>query len=275
MMALVPALPNAKEAATGARVYVVDDSLSVRKAIEHMLGPRGHRVTGGGSGEQALAELAEATPDLVICDIVLPDADGLEICRFVRGQRRLRSVPVIAISGIVDEDVRRRSRDAGADAVLRKPFSGDDLVRQVEDLLAARQPAEPEPSPRPRPSPPRPVPAVVEAALERLEGLRELRFALVLDETGVVARVGGAPPAGDDREHALVDLVGVAGDLSPGLTGGALRGLMIESEDGLLLVWNAGSAWALVLCLDGAALLGRARYYARRVAADLAAALDG
>lgn len=263
MMALVPSLPEEPE--QGREVYIVDDSLSVRKAIEHMLGPRGHRVRGGASGEQALADLADQAPDLVICDIVLPDIDGLEICRFVRSRPHLSSLPVILISGIVDDEVLRRGNDAGADAVLRKPFSGDDLVSRVEELLATRQEA----------APPA-LPAAALGALERFKALRELRFVLLLDETGVIARIGSAAPtAGDEDEREVLDLLEAATDLSNRLAHGPLAGLILESVSGLLLLSSAGSQRALVVCLDGAALLGQARYYARRVAADLTAILDG
>jgi CheY-like chemotaxis protein len=121
-------------------VAVVDDSPSVCKAIERLLGPRGFAVCGLRSAGEAIRRLEEERPDLVVCDLMLPDRPGLEVCRFVRASRRLRDLPLLVVSGVAGEEARRQALAAGADAVLEKPFRGGALLARVEALLAPASP---------------------------------------------------------------------------------------------------------------------------------------
>src|ERR1700732_2449617 len=98
-----------------ARVFVVDDSVSVRKAVERVLAPRGMAVASCASGNEALARLPGEAPDLLICDLVLPDLDGYEVCRWLRQVPALATTPVLFISGIVDADVQGRVAALGGD----------------------------------------------------------------------------------------------------------------------------------------------------------------
>ena len=96
-----------------AKVSVIDDSLSVCFAIERMLRAHGMEVVSHRSGEAALSRLEEEAPDLVLCDLVLPDIEGFQICTFIREHATLSSVPVIVISGIVDDEVRAQAEQVG------------------------------------------------------------------------------------------------------------------------------------------------------------------
>lgn len=119
-----------------AKVFVIDDSRSVCFAIERMLSARGLDVVTRRSGQEALLSLEDEMPDLVMCDLVLPDIEGFQICAFLKNHPVLGDVPVIVISGIVDEEVRREAAEVGAVAVMKKPFTSDEMVRLVEELLA-------------------------------------------------------------------------------------------------------------------------------------------
>jgi len=127
-------------------VYVIDDSVSVCFAIERMLRATGLAVLARRAGEAALRDLEQLTPDLVLLDLVLPDIGGLQICSFMRGHPRLASVPVIIISGIVDDEVRSQALRIGAVGVLKKPFATEDLVQMVSQVLSQ------ESTPLPRPA---------------------------------------------------------------------------------------------------------------------------
>ena len=121
------------------KVYVIDDSMSVCFAIERMLRARGMEVISERSGEAALRGVVEHGPDLVLCDLVLPDVEGFEICSFIQGHPRLSSTPVIVISGIVDDAVRAQAHRVGAIGVLKKPFATEELVALVERVFGGRE----------------------------------------------------------------------------------------------------------------------------------------
>jgi CheY-like chemotaxis protein len=120
-----------------AKVLVVDDSLSVRKVVERALVARQLEVVSAASGNEAIAQFEREQPDLVVCDVVMPDRDGYDICRFVKSHPRLGRVPVLLISGIVNSTVLEQAAEARSDDVLRKPFEAAELVRKVSELLAS------------------------------------------------------------------------------------------------------------------------------------------
>jgi CheY-like chemotaxis protein len=128
------------------RVLVVDDSLSVRKMVERALEAKGLEVIAASSGAEAMERLDSAMPDLVVCDVVMPDVDGYRICEFVRGHPVLSRTPVLLISGIVNNAVLDRAARVQSSAVLGKPFTADDLTRKVDELLAAHSRAAGEPA---------------------------------------------------------------------------------------------------------------------------------
>ncbi|MDK2012518.1 MULTISPECIES: response regulator [unclassified Deinococcus] len=115
-------------------VLVVDDSVSVRKALERILAPQGYQIRMADSAESALENL-EPLPDLVLADILMPGMSGLELTR-IMGDRGL-NVPVMLMSGIVDEVTQRDAQAAGARGVLRKPFTPAELLPAIEPQVLA------------------------------------------------------------------------------------------------------------------------------------------
>src|SRR5262245_5727811 len=124
-----------------AKVLVVDDSLSVRKVVERALVGRQIEVVCAATGSEALERIERDEPDVVVCDVVMPDRDGYEICDFVKRHPRLAGTPVLLMSGIVNDEVRERAARVQSADVLSKPFAADDLLRKLEGLLAAPRPA--------------------------------------------------------------------------------------------------------------------------------------
>lgn len=114
-------------------ILVVDDSISVRKALERILEPHGHEVVVAASAEEALEKLAAAAPELVISDVVMPGLDGYALAEKLR--ERDPTLPLLLISGIVDDEVRERAADVGASAVVRKPFTPADLLPAIARAL--------------------------------------------------------------------------------------------------------------------------------------------
>ncbi len=120
-------------------VLIADDSIAVRKVAERLLTEAGFGVTLAANGEEALAYLAEETPDLVVTDVIMPDKSGYEVCAFVRAQSTLANTPVLLISGIVNDEVTKQAESCHADGVLKKPFQGTALKDRALELLAKRQ----------------------------------------------------------------------------------------------------------------------------------------
>jgi len=120
-----------------AKVLVVDDSLSVRKVVERALEARQINVLSVGLGIEAIERIERESPDLVVCDVLLPDKDGYQICEFVKTHPRLGGTPVLLMSGIVNDSVLERAARVKSDKVMRKPFAAEELAQMVDALLAA------------------------------------------------------------------------------------------------------------------------------------------
>lgn len=120
------------------KILIADDSIAVRKVAERLLTEAGMGVTLAANGSEALALLAKDRPDLVVSDVIMPDKSGYEVCAYVRGQANLADLPVLLISGIVNEEVSRQAESCKADGVLKKPFQGSSLKDRVLDLLTKR-----------------------------------------------------------------------------------------------------------------------------------------
>src|SRR5205823_14749754 len=120
------------------KVLVVDDSLSVRKVVERALAGRQIEVVCAASGSEAIERLERDAPDVVVCDVVMPDRDGYEICEFIKRHPRLAHTPVLLMSGVVNDEVRERAARVQSAGILAKPFVADDLVRLLDNLLPRR-----------------------------------------------------------------------------------------------------------------------------------------
>jgi len=151
------------------KVLVVDDSLSVRKVVEKALEGRGLQVLAAASGAEAIQIIDRDRPDIVICDVILPDKDGYQICEYVRAHPSISTTPVLLISGIDNGTVQARAAEVRSDEVMFKPFGVDDLVRKINAFLGKRANGSTPPntmagaSPPPMAAAPPPTPAPVVA----------------------------------------------------------------------------------------------------------------
>ena len=87
------------------------------------------------NGAQALEQARSEQPDLIILDIMMPDMDGLQVCRLLKSDPRLQAIPVIMVTALNKEEDRVNALDAGADNFLSKPFEADELQSVVNDAL--------------------------------------------------------------------------------------------------------------------------------------------
>ena len=250
-----------------AKVLVVDDSLSVRKVVERALAGRRIDVVEAASGSVALELIERESPDLVVCDVIMPDRDGCEICAFVKSHPRLSRTPVLLMSGIVNDDVRERAARVGADDVLLKPFTADDLVGRLERLLPALT------QPAPEPAPPRPmaeVPAPPAASiLQRFAEMDGVQWAVLADREGflIESTEGSGIDSGIGGAFSAC-LAEASQGLGRELGRGAVSSVIVEFEKGTVVVWSVGTTALLAVGLSGPSALGKVRYYARKALAD-------
>ena len=118
------------------KLLVVDDDQDlVDLLVDHFKRDGRFDVRSVNNGFGAGMQIKEFRPDVVVLDVMLPDINGLEVCRLVRGDETMKNVRIVCISGMVEEDRIQQLRDAGADDFLKKPFDVDKLTLTVCQLL--------------------------------------------------------------------------------------------------------------------------------------------
>jgi CheY-like chemotaxis protein/predicted regulator of Ras-like GTPase activity (Roadblock/LC7/MglB family) len=295
------------------KVLVVDDSLSVRKVVQRALESKRIEVLSAASGSEALEQIAREAPDLIVCDVIMPDMDGYQICDFVKKHATLGHTPVLLISGIVNSTVLERAAKVRSDDVMRKPFAADELLHRIESLLPAggRPATAVAPAVAPVPTVSAGAPATTPPAAPVPERLapRPEAPARVAAPASVVAPVAAPGPdlktllagvaelagvsltALIDREGALMEVAGgllpeaaLAGALAAclvestdgvgrALTQGRLQSLILEYDSGVVLLNAVGAGAMLAVVLGDPAVLGKVRYHVKKALPDLVRAV--
>ena len=124
-----------------AEALVVDDSKVMREMIIACLRPQaGMTFTQAGSGLEALERLSLKRFDVVVLDLNMPDIGGYEVIEFIRGQDKLRALPILVVTTRGDESSRARALAAGATRFMTKPFAPDALLGEVRALIDGARP---------------------------------------------------------------------------------------------------------------------------------------
>ncbi len=283
------------------KVLVVDDSLSVRKVVQRALESRRIEVLSAASGTEALEQIGREAPDLIVCDVIMPDMDGYQICDFVKKHPTLGHTPVLLISGIVNGTVLERAAKVRSDDVMRKPFAAEELLQRIESFLNA-QSRTPSASPLPaapasvtapveRPAAPveRPAPVVDRPAVVLESAAPSVDLKALLD--GVAQLPGVSLTALIDREGALMEAAGgllpeatLAGALAAclvdstvgvgqALAQGRLQSVILEYDAGVVLLNGVGEGAMLAVVLGDPAVLGKVRYHVKKALPDLVRAV--
>jgi CheY-like chemotaxis protein len=117
------------------RILVVEDQDSIRRMIEALVQARGYQVTAVSSGAKAIDVAMTDAPDMVLLDLNLPGQyDGFDVCQRLRSDPTTRTVPVVIISAMDDDESRARATAAGATAYYTKPFSPIALLKEIDRL---------------------------------------------------------------------------------------------------------------------------------------------
>jgi chemosensory pili system protein ChpA (sensor histidine kinase/response regulator) len=136
---LVPHLPGRgkKAASVAPIVMVVDDSLTVRKITTRLLEREGYQVVTAKDGLEALEQMRETLPAIMLVDIEMPRMDGFDLTRNVRGDARTKDIPIIMISSRTAEKHRSQAAALGVNQFLGKPYQEAELLQQIAAFIGA------------------------------------------------------------------------------------------------------------------------------------------
>jgi DNA-binding response OmpR family regulator len=117
------------------RVLIVDDDPDIQRLVRYNLSQAGFEVSTANTGRLALDLVQRHPPDLIILDLMLPDVDGMEVCRTLRQRENSRRIPVVMLTARGDEIDRVIGFELGADDYVMKPFSPRELVLRVKSIF--------------------------------------------------------------------------------------------------------------------------------------------
>jgi len=123
-----------------ARVLVIEDNPDNLELMTYLLNVFGHLTLTAEDGESGIALIARERPDLVVCDIHLPKADGYEVARRTKADPALSAIPVVAVTALAMVGDRDRVLSAGFDGYLTKPIEPQSFVADLEGYLSAKEP---------------------------------------------------------------------------------------------------------------------------------------
>jgi len=121
-----------------AKIYVVDDDPDVLLVVKALLEEFGAIVETSTSSTEALNAIVENKPDLAILDLMMPEMDGLDLCRLLRKESDLSALKIVIFSGKSYEHDQQRALEFGADGYLTKPLITEEFVRRIKDILEER-----------------------------------------------------------------------------------------------------------------------------------------
>lgn len=120
-----------------ARILVVDDEPDLVQMVSVRLNASGYEVTTAYDGQQALDQVKQVRPELIILDLMLPKLDGYKVCRLLKFDERTKSIPVLIFTARAQVEDVTLATECGADAYLTKPFEAKALLDKIQELLGA------------------------------------------------------------------------------------------------------------------------------------------
>ncbi|MAV48982.1 MAG: phosphate regulon transcriptional regulatory protein PhoB [Pelagibacteraceae bacterium] len=124
-----------------ATILVVEDEKSISTLIQYNLEKEGFKVHTSETGEEGFDQIKKSLPDLVLLDWMLPDLSGIDICKQIKKDAKLKSIPVIMLTAKSEEADKIRGFETGADDYVTKPFSTKELILRIQALLKRVKPS--------------------------------------------------------------------------------------------------------------------------------------
>ena len=120
------------------RILLIEDNHSLREEIVNVLELEGFDVVTAENGRVGLERLQEGLPDVVLCDLMMPDMDGYETLQAIRSHPAMHTLPVILLTARDDETCKTKGAELGADDYVTKPFKIPELLRALENISKKR-----------------------------------------------------------------------------------------------------------------------------------------
>lgn len=120
-------------------IYLVEDESDILELLILKLSSAGYRCRGFENAADMLAKLREDLPDLLLLDLMLPDMDGMELCRMLKSDPQYSALPIIMLTARIDLEDRVKGLDYGADDYITKPFEGEELLARIRAVLRRSQ----------------------------------------------------------------------------------------------------------------------------------------
>ena len=116
------------------KILIIEDEVILIKAIEFKLLKEGYEISKACDGKEGMEKIVSEKPDLIICDIMMPFANGLEILSFVRTKLSL-ATPMVMLTSIGQEETVVKALELGADEYITKPFSPNEMILRIKKIL--------------------------------------------------------------------------------------------------------------------------------------------
>ena len=123
----------------GNTVLVVDDDTDLNQLLGAYVEVAGFRYRSAGDGATALREARAHAPALILLDLMLPDTDGFDVCRRLKGDANTAPIPILMLTAMHGDESRQRGMECGAIGYMTKPFDPDDLMQAIRDTATRPQ----------------------------------------------------------------------------------------------------------------------------------------
>ncbi len=219
----------------GGTLLLADDSITIQKVVELTFAETEHKVIAVGSGRELFKRLPEVKPDVVLCDVVMPDMNGYDVCQTLKSDPATLHIPVVLLTGTFEPFDRDRAMAAGCDGIVTKPFEARELITTVEELIKRARSTAAAP-------PPGEVGALDDQGIP--EGVPTLDFTTTgFDKMGV--QPPPPPPAHDDGMDLTASALGNSHPTAPRPTPPELQEPAVkEASQGFALVEERPPAFA-------------------------------
>jgi two-component system phosphate regulon response regulator PhoB len=124
-----------------ANIIIVEDEKALVTLLKYNLSKEGFKIKEAETGQEGLRLIKRELPDLVILDWMLPDFSGIEICRQIKRDNKLKSIPVIMLTAKSEIEDKVRGLETGVDDYITKPFNNKELILRVKSLLKRSKPS--------------------------------------------------------------------------------------------------------------------------------------
>ena len=122
------------------KIFIIEDEPSIIQLVQHNIEKEGFIVSSSINGNNGLKELKKFEPNLLLLDWMLPDLSGIEICKNIRKDMKLKSLPIIMLTAKGEEEDKIKGLDSGVDDYLTKPFSFNELLARIKAVLRRSDP---------------------------------------------------------------------------------------------------------------------------------------